>query len=188
MTNIMERISKWNEEDRTRTYEERRQTQSHGEDLMTEGIKAVIVLNSGAIVASLGLMQATVGKEGAPTFLNWAVAGAAAFLVGAIAAVATFFLRRMDLEMRGSQNWWRAAVLCSLLSVVLFAAGVIVLLTGTLKAFGGQPSGEGGITAKTSSTPAAMTLGASAVPGRATPPSARPSGPEAPLQAASRAP
>lgn len=111
---------------------------------LTEGAKASILLNSGAIVATLGFLQALAGKDLGHQFLPYGISAALLFALGAICSVATFHSRHRHLwEVWVRQSpayvWTNLTYGLAALSLVCFATGVAAVLFGAASVYR-QPS------------------------------------------------
>lgn len=107
---------------------------------LTEGAKASILLNSGAIVATLGFLGALAGKDLGGPFLFFGLTASALFTMGAICSVATFHSRHRQLwvvwiRQEPSYLWTQLTYGLAGLSLACFALGVAFVLFGAASAY-----------------------------------------------------
>jgi hypothetical protein len=110
--------------------ETRRWHLSRFEDFLTEGAKAMLLLNSGGIVAMLGFLQALAGKQEASLvtlFKPWGIAALLGYALAALLSGISYFPRAwafLQFARRRQAGRW---VLLSAAAVA--AAGAMFLLT-----------------------------------------------------------
>ena len=116
--------------------DERARVIAESEALLTEASKALILLNSGALVAMLGFFQALVKQPGSPQFKIYGVIAMIGFLLGACAAASSFFARdaasKREFLRKNSTLWkWANRALYGI-SALGFVAGVSVVIVGIM--------------------------------------------------------
>ena len=107
--------------------------------LLTEAAKAGILLNSGALVAMLGFLQALAGKPQIVCFKLFALTAMVAFLIGSTSAALTFWFRQEQAlaEFLGNDyQKWRWRFKCAMaIAAAFFVAGVSIVVAGVYIAF-----------------------------------------------------
>ncbi len=107
-------------------------------DLISQGAKALGILNGGAVVAMLAFVQALVDKPAYPAFKPYALGSLSFFLMGAFVATIVFFFHytfiNHSFEDSGRQRLWHkvvwglliASAACAFIGGGLITAGICV--------------------------------------------------------------
>lgn len=113
------------------------QVESRLSEFISQGARSITVLNSGAIIATLGLMQALVGKDAGifSAIKCFGVTALILFLIGTVAGAIVFVWRYAELHaefflIREHAPFRRAVWASIAIALVCFCAGVATLIVG----------------------------------------------------------